>query len=100
MRTLLVDNYDSYTYNLFQLMAAVYGRAPVVVRNDDDIDLTGFDAVVLSPRPGSPAHDPDVGRCRDGPLHAGVPVLGGCLGPQLIRLLPRATGGPAPRPPH
>ncbi|OLE30599.1 MAG: hypothetical protein AUG44_00920 [Actinobacteria bacterium 13_1_20CM_3_71_11] len=100
MRTLLVDNYDSYTYNLFQLMAAVYGRAPVVVRNDDDIDLAGFDAVVLSPGPGSPAHDRDVGRCRDVLLHAGVPVLGVCLGHQLIGLLSGATVGPAPQPRH
>jgi para-aminobenzoate synthetase len=100
MRTLLVDNYDSYTYNLFQLMAAVYGRPPVVVRNDDDFDVTGFDAVVLSPGPGSPAHPRDVGRCRDVLLHGDVPVLGVCLGHQLIGLLSGAAVGPAPQPRH
>ena len=35
VRTLLVDNYDSYTYNLFQLIAQINGADPVVVRNDD-----------------------------------------------------------------
>lgn len=36
VHTLLIDNYDSYTYNLFQLLAVVNGRAPFVVYNDDD----------------------------------------------------------------
>ena len=35
MATLLIDNHDSYTYNLFHLLAAVEGREPVVVRNDE-----------------------------------------------------------------
>ncbi|MGD0272409.1 MAG: hypothetical protein ABSB96_01540 [Gaiellaceae bacterium] len=35
MQTLLIDNYDSYTYNLFQLIAKVAGCEPVVVRNDE-----------------------------------------------------------------
>jgi para-aminobenzoate synthetase len=104
MRTLLVDNYDSYTYNLFQLMAAVYGRPPVVVRNDDErwatLDLDDFDAVVLSPGPGSPAHARDVGRCPDVLRRGDVPVLGVCLGHQLIGLMSGATVGPAPRPRH
>ncbi|CAM9963814.1 unnamed protein product, partial [Sphacelaria rigidula] len=34
--TLLIDNYDSYTYNLFQQLAVVNGRAPFVVYNDDN----------------------------------------------------------------
>lgn len=36
VHTLLIDNYDSYTYNLFQLLAVVNGQAPFVVYNDDD----------------------------------------------------------------
>lgn len=36
VHTLLIDNYDSYTYNLFQLLAVVNGRSPFVVYNDDD----------------------------------------------------------------
>ncbi len=35
MKTLLIDNYDSFTYNLFQLLAEVNGEEPVVVRNDE-----------------------------------------------------------------
>jgi para-aminobenzoate synthetase len=104
MRTLLIDNYDSYTYNVFQLMAAVYGREPVVVRNDDErwpaLDLGDFDAVVLSPGPGSPAHPRDVGRCRDVLLRADLPVLGVCLGHQLVGLMSGAAVGPAPQPRH
>ncbi len=37
VRTLLVDNYDSYTYNLFQLIAQINGAEPVVVHNDDPV---------------------------------------------------------------
>lgn len=36
VHTLLIDNYDSYTYNLFQQLAVINGRAPYVVYNDDD----------------------------------------------------------------
>ena len=35
MRTLLIDNYDSFTYNLFHLIAEVNGSEPIVVRNDE-----------------------------------------------------------------
>ena len=63
MRVLLIDNYDSYTYNLAQLMGQVYGRLPTVAPNDADaltgFDPAGFDAIVVSPGPGRPeqAHD-------------------------------------------
>ncbi|MFD0776100.1 hypothetical protein ACFQZ2_19380, partial [Streptomonospora algeriensis] len=62
MRVLLVDNHDSYTYNLFQLIARAAGAEPEVWANDDprlgrhEPDaLRGFDAVVVSPGPGHPA---------------------------------------------
>ena len=57
VRTLLVDNYDSFTYNLYALLAAVNGAEPTVIRNDsqwDAIDFDCFDNVVISPGPGSP----------------------------------------------
>ncbi|CAN0405100.1 unnamed protein product, partial [Ectocarpus sp. 12 AP-2014] len=63
VHTLLIDNYDSYTYNLFQLLAVVNGRAPFVVFNDDDdgdlwktIERMGRvpDNIVISPGPGRP----------------------------------------------
>ncbi|MGW0705675.1 aminodeoxychorismate synthase component I [Streptomyces sp. NPDC002643] len=104
MRVLLIDNYDSYTYNLYQLLAKVYGITPVVVRNDaaawDHLDLDGFDAAVISPGPGHPAVPRDFGRSRDVLEHSRLPVLGVCLGHQGMGLLSDARIVPAPQPRH
>ncbi|WP_328680841.1 aminodeoxychorismate synthase component I [Streptomyces sp. NBC_00322] len=104
MRVLLIDNYDSYTYNLYQLLAKVYGITPVVVRNDaaawDHLDLNGFDAAVISPGPGHPAIPRDFGRSRDVLEHSLLPVLGVCLGHQGMGLLSAARVIPAPQPRH
>ncbi|MGW3204230.1 aminodeoxychorismate synthase component I [Streptomyces sp. NPDC001135] len=86
LRVLLVDNYDSYTWNLFQLIWKVAGEPPVVVRNDeataDDLLARDFTHVVISPGPGTPAREADFGLCRDLLRRATVPVLGVCLGHQ------------------
>jgi para-aminobenzoate synthetase len=86
VRTVLVDNYDSYTFNLFQLLCVVTGTEPRVVRNDeltvDEIDRLDADSVVISPGPGSPDNERDFGICRELLLRARVPVLGVCLGAQ------------------
>ncbi|MFJ1596171.1 aminodeoxychorismate synthase component I [Streptomyces sp. NPDC088261] len=104
MRVLLIDNYDSYTYNLYQLLAKVYGIPPVVVRNDaaawDHLDLDSFDAAVISPGPGHPAVSRDFGRSRDVLEHTRLPVLGVCLGHQGMGLLADARIVPAPQPRH
>ncbi|MEE1804335.1 aminodeoxychorismate synthase component I [Streptomyces sp. NPDC101062] len=104
MRVLLIDNYDSYTYNLYQLLAKVYGIPPVVVRNDaaawGHLDLDGFDAAVISPGPGHPSIPRDFGRSRDVLEHARLPVLGVCLGHQGMGLLADARIVPAPQPRH
>ncbi|HEY4023341.1 MAG TPA: aminodeoxychorismate synthase component I [Pseudonocardiaceae bacterium] len=87
MRTLLIDNYDSYTYNLYQLIARVNGAEPTVVRNDVDrarLDLTAFDNIVISPGPGHPARPEDFGICADVIATATIPLLGVCLGHQGI----------------
>ena len=88
MRTLLIDNHDSFTYNLFHLLAEVDGREPEVVANDDlswrAEHLAGFDGVVLSPGPGHPGRDADFGICRQVVEQGDVPVLGVCLGHQGI----------------
>jgi para-aminobenzoate synthetase len=88
LRTLLVDNYDSFTYNLYQLIAQVNGVEPTVVKNDDpywaSIDLEQFDAAVISPGPGHPSVKADVGHSLDLLRNAVIPTLGVCLGHQLI----------------
>ena len=100
MRTLLIDNYDSFTYNLCHLVGAVTGVAPVVVRNDQDVDLDGFTHVILSPGPGRPERPGDFGVCADVIRTATVPLLGVCLGHQGICHVHGGEVGPAPRVRH
>ncbi len=69
MKTLLIDNYDSFTYNLFQLLAEANGDEPIVVRNDEasweELAQLEFDNIVVSPGPGSPDHEGDFGVCAE-----------------------------------
>ena len=91
MRLLLVDNYDSFVFNLAQAFGAL-GAEPVVVRNDAsiaDLEATDPDAVVISPGPGSP-DDAGVSIEAIKSFAGRVPVLGVCLGHQCIG---RAFGG-------
>jgi para-aminobenzoate synthetase len=89
--TLLIDNYDSYTYNVFHLLAAVSGEEPIVVRNDvvswRALLRWDFDAIVLSPGPGRPERWHDFGVCADILRSSDVPVLGVCLGHQGLGYL-------------
>ena len=76
---LIVDNYDSFTYNLAQMVAECTGRWPTVVHNDvplDGINLDKFSHVIISPGPGAPDVPADVGICADILKRATVPVLG------------------------
>jgi para-aminobenzoate synthetase len=87
VKTLLIDNYDSFTYNLYQLLAEANGEEPIVVRNDEMTWpelLAGrdFDNVVISPGPGSPQREADFGVCAEAIRAAEVPLLGVCLGHQ------------------
>jgi para-aminobenzoate synthetase len=88
MRTLLIDNYDSYTFNLFHLIGEVNGDEPIVVRNDelawDEIARLGPDNIVISPGPGRPEHPRDAGVSLEVLRRAEVPVLGVCLGHQEL----------------
>ncbi|HEY8816495.1 MAG TPA: aminodeoxychorismate/anthranilate synthase component II, partial [Candidatus Dormibacteraeota bacterium] len=86
MKTLLIDNYDSFTYNLFQLLAEANGDEPIVVRNDeaswDELSALAFDNVVVSPGPGRPDRPGDFGVCADAVRLCKAPLLGVCLGHQ------------------
>jgi para-aminobenzoate synthetase len=104
MRTLLVDNHDSYTYNVFHLLAAASGEEPTVVNNDAVswrvLSRSKFDAFVLSPGPGRPERWHDFGVCRDILRYSEVPVLGICLGHQGIGNLLDGGVTSAPQPMH
>ena len=87
MRVLMVDNYDSFTYNLVQYLGEL-GAEPVAVRNDaaevDELLDGGFDRVVVSPGPRTPDEaGMSVEVMRRFP-EAGVPALGVCLGHQSL----------------
>jgi para-aminobenzoate synthetase len=104
MSTLLVDNYDSYTYNVFHLLAAVSGEEPIVIHNDmvswKALSRWDFDAIVLSPGPGRPDRWHDFGVCSDILRHSEVPVLGICLGHQGLGNVLSATVATAPTAMH
>jgi para-aminobenzoate synthetase component II len=100
MRVLVVDNYDSFVYNLVQYLAQL--GAECVVRRNDEAELTGpnaldgFDGVLLSPGPSTPeragASIEVVRRC----ARAKLPILGVCLGHQAIGVAWGATVDRAP----
>jgi anthranilate synthase/aminodeoxychorismate synthase-like glutamine amidotransferase len=83
---LLIDNYDSFTYNLYQYMSEL-GEKVKVVRNDkitlEDIERMRPQSIVISPGPGRPE---DAGISNEVILKFGenIPILGVCLGHQCI----------------
>jgi para-aminobenzoate synthetase len=104
MRTLLVDNHDSYTYNVFHLLAGVSGEEPIVVDNDAvswrALERWDFDAIVLSPGPGTPQRWHDFCVCNDILRHSEIPVLGICLGHQGLGHLLNGKVSSAPEAMH
>lgn len=89
-RVVIIDNYDSYAYNLYQAFGELTGKAATVVRNDR-ISVEGLRALapshlVISPGPGNPEDPAYFGVCRAAILELGerLPVLGVCLGHQGI----------------
>ena len=83
---LLIDNYDSFSYNLYQMVGAIEPDIKVI-RNDAmtvaEIYALAPDRMILSPGPGRPA---DAGVCEEvvRQLRTKIPILGVCLGEQAI----------------
>ncbi|CAJ1935082.1 unnamed protein product [Cylindrotheca closterium] len=101
---LLIDHYDSFTYNLYDMLAQWTLEPPVVVTKDaferwDEANFHGIDGIILSPGPGSPQEQPAFSkqaiRC-----NPNKPILGVCLGHQLLALEYGANVDKAPIPIH
>ncbi len=84
MSIAMIDNYDSFTYNLVQYMAEL-GAEPTVFRNDEvNVDeLARFEGIVISPGPGTP-DDSGVSMDAIRQLSGKVAILGVCLGHQCL----------------
>ena len=86
MKILLIDNYDSFTFNLYHYISSLGVRVDVV-RNDkittNDIKKNKYNRIVISPGPGNPNQS---GNCINilKSLHKEIPFLGVCLGHQII----------------
>jgi anthranilate synthase/aminodeoxychorismate synthase-like glutamine amidotransferase len=89
MKTIILDNYDSFTFSLFQHVGEIDER-PIVVRNDKlslvELASHGPDRIIISPGPGRPEDPRYFGICREVIVQLGthIPVLGVCLGHQGI----------------
>jgi para-aminobenzoate synthetase component 2 len=96
VRILVIDNYDSFVFNIVQYLAQL-GAEVTVVRNDEiePADSIGYDGILLSPGPGTPQ---DAGICMDVvSLAAGkTPIFGVCLGHQAIAAVYGAVVDRAP----
>jgi para-aminobenzoate synthetase component II len=98
MRVLVVDNYDSFVYNLVQYLAQL--GAQVTVRRNDEVDLDeldGVDGVLVSPGPGTPERAGSSIEVIRRSAERALPVLGVCLGHQAIGV---AWGGVVERAPE
>jgi len=86
MKIILIDNYDSFTFNLFHYLSSLKISVDVI-RNDKispkDIVKKGYDKIVISPGPGNPNQS---GNCLKivKALYKNIPILGVCLGHQII----------------
>jgi anthranilate synthase component II len=97
MKVLIIDNYDSFTFNLFQYVGELLtaglgaGQFELIVKRNDELsldDIIGLnpDRIIISPGPGSPDNEAYFGVCAQAISHLGktTPLLGVCLGMQGI----------------
>ena len=86
MKILLIDNYDSFTYNLYHYLSTLKCKVEVF-RNDkiqaNDLKKKNYKKIVISPGPGNPTQ---AGNCIEivKKFHKKIPILGVCLGHQII----------------
>ena len=86
MKILLIDNYDSFTYNLYHYLSSLKCNVEVYRNNKitiDQIKRKKFDKIVISPGPGDPKNSgycPKIVKC----FAPKIPILGVCLGHQII----------------
>jgi anthranilate synthase component II len=102
MKVLVIDNYDSFTYNLVQYLGEL-GSEPIVVRNDqitpEEAIALAPDRLVVSPGPGIP-EDAGISVKLIQTLGTQIPTLGVCLGHQAVVVAFGGRVGRAPRPRH
>lgn len=95
MKVLLIDNYDSFTFNLYQYVGEILTKQEIkfvlnVVRNDvktlQEIKKRNYDKIIISPGPGDPSNKAYFGICAEVITNLGkkTPILGVCLGMQGI----------------
>ena len=104
MSVLIVDNHDSFTFNIAHLVAEASGEIPqVVLASGPRPSLDGVSHVIIGPGPGTPHNPGDLGCSLDvyrAALERDIPVLGICLGLQLMAVAHGGRVGNAPTPMH
>ncbi|MFB6109900.1 MAG: gamma-glutamyl-gamma-aminobutyrate hydrolase family protein [Halodesulfurarchaeum sp.] len=110
MKVLVIDNYDSFTYNLVEYVSEIRlsdGSQPEISVLKNDVDLATVraaeaDAIIISPGPGHPANDRDVGVSAPllRKLSPEIPTLGVCLGMEAAVSVYGGEVGTAPEPIH
>ena len=92
LQGLLIDNFDSYTYNIFQIIAEISEYEPDIIYNnelfkiEDKLDNLSlyYDYIIISHGPGHPEIDADIGFTKIIFENANIPILGICMGYQLL----------------
>jgi anthranilate synthase component 2 len=105
MRVLFIDNFDSFTYNLVEYVSQHEGTETEVLRNTatlEEVRAVDPDAIIISPGPGHPKNDRDVGVTMDvlREVSPEVPTLGVCLGLEAAVYEYGGSVGRAPEPIH